>query len=305
MHLDRLKVAKTVAELGSLSKAAKTLGIAQSVVSRHVSLLERQWGDRIFERTGRGVTVSEFGRRVLPQMNIVLSQADRLDEIVRDASGVPAGLVRLGILPSMSRLVVGQLMAVLQRKYPAIRLRVTEAFSDSMERGILDGNLDLAIFSRYGSAVAKGEETFGRLRNYLVGTPESKHLSGRKSIPFAQLANVPLALPSAPNGMRAVIEHLSRTKRVHLNVVIEIDTISAMKEICQQANVCSLLPMCAVDDEVEQGILKAVPIVQPDVWREISIGMTFQQPQSRATRATLAELRRLLPQVMRQQGAQP
>ena len=304
MHLDRLKVVQTVAELGSVSKAAKTLGIAQSVVSRHVSLLEAHWGDRLFERTGRGVALSEFGLRVLPQIGAVLTQAGRLQEAVQDAAGVPAGIVRLGILPSMSRLVIGKLMGTLRVKYPAIRLRVTEAFSDAMDRGIADGSLDLGLFSRYGKTAPAGEESFGRLRTYLVGAPGGKYLDGRQSVPFALLANVPLALPSAPNGMRAVMENVARTKRIQLDVAIEIDTISAMKEICQQVNVCTLLPMCAVVDEVKQGLLAAVPVSQPDVWRTISIGMTHQQPQSRATRAVLGELRLMLPQIMKQQGVQ-
>lgn len=305
MHLERLKVVQTVAELRSLSRAAKTLGLAQSVVSRHVALLEARWGDRLFERTGRGVTLSEFGQRVLPHIGAVLMQADRLQDTVQDAAGVPSGTVRLGILPSMSRLVVGELMAVLQRKYPAIRLRVTEGFSDAVDRGIVDGSLDLAVLSRYGKSVAQGEEPFGRLRTYLIGAPDSRHLAARRAVPFSQLAHVPLALPSAPNGMRVVMDNLARTKRVQLHVAIEIDAISAMKQICQQVNVCTLLPICAVVDEIEQGRLAAVPVTQPEIWRTISVGMTRQQPHSRATRAVLGELRVLLGEIMRRQGHAP
>ena len=75
MNLKQLETLALVAELGSLSRAARTLGVAQSLVSRGIGQLEAEWGDRLFERTGRGVVLSEFGRRVMPQVELLLAQS--------------------------------------------------------------------------------------------------------------------------------------------------------------------------------------------------------------------------------------
>jgi LysR family transcriptional regulator, nitrogen assimilation regulatory protein len=297
MRLERLQVVSKVAELGSLSKTAKALGIAQSVVSRHVTLLEAQWGDRLFERTGRGVALSEFGRHVLPQLRLLLVQADQLEAVVREASGVPSGLVRLGVLPSISRLIVGRLVTQLQQ-HSAIQLRVTEGFSGDLDAGVADGTLDLAIFNRYGTVVPRGEEVVGHLHTYLVGQADDRAVRHRQTVAFSQLAQLPLALPGEPNGLRTVLDQLARQKRMKLNVAIEIDTISAIKDFVLQHRICTLLPLCAVADEVRDGRLAAALLVKPGVLRTISIGATHQHPMSLAARHVWRELCQLVPQVL-------
>lgn len=304
MRYERLDVISHVAELGSLSKAAKALGIAQSAVSRHIALLEERWGDRLFERTGRGVTLSGFGQRMLPQVRALLAQAQRLDDLAHEASGIPSGVVHVGMLPSITRHVIGQLMTAMSAKYPAVLLRITEGFSGALDEQVTFGHLDLAVINRYGRTAPRGEEVLARMDTYLVGRPGNPLLATGQ-ITFSQLSKVALAVPSAPNGLRAMLDQIARRKRVQLNIRIEIDTISAIKDVVRQSDVCGLMPYAAVYEEARAGMLMSARVLQPSIPRTITVGITRQRPISRATRAVLSELANLVPLAVRKYGAPP
>ena len=78
LDLSRLLLFAKVAELGSLTRAAVAMDTLQSAVSRRIAALERDCGGRLFHRTGRGVTLTDLGRRVLPAVTTLLADAERL-----------------------------------------------------------------------------------------------------------------------------------------------------------------------------------------------------------------------------------
>jgi DNA-binding transcriptional LysR family regulator len=87
--------------LGSLTRAALFLDINQSLLSRQLNALERECGARLFNRTGRGVELSDMGERIFPQVRALLADAERLEAEIRGEAREPAGRVTLGSLPSI------------------------------------------------------------------------------------------------------------------------------------------------------------------------------------------------------------
>jgi LysR family nitrogen assimilation transcriptional regulator len=292
MNLKQLQSVLLMDELGSISRTAVALGTAQSLVSRQLAQLETEWGDQIFERTGRGLVVSDFGRLVLPEIRVLLAQAERLEILVRESSGVPAGTVHIGILPSMSRRLLPMLFTRLQTHAPGVRLHVVEGFSGDLDEQLAAGALDLTIVNRYGVSNARDEETLGVVDTYLVGKVAS--LSGLgQSIKFAALSDYPLILPSRPNGLRTTLDQLARKQQLSLNVVIEVDTLNAMKDVAAAGGAFTILPFLAVQDDIERGLLDAVRIDKPQIKRTIALAFTHQHPLSRAARVVGAYVREL------------
>ena len=78
MDLKGVRAFCAVADGGSFSRAAASLGLAQSVLSRQVSALEGELGGRLFHRTGRGVQATELGLALLPRARTLLAEADQL-----------------------------------------------------------------------------------------------------------------------------------------------------------------------------------------------------------------------------------
>jgi LysR family nitrogen assimilation transcriptional regulator len=290
MNLKQLETFTLVANLGSLSKAAKALGIAQSLVSRHLAQLESEWDDRLFDRTGRGVVLTDFGRRVQPEIGLLLGQADRLKVVVKETAGVLTGTVHVGVLPSMSRQLLPMLINDLSVTAPGIRLHVTEGFSGSLDEQLGSGRLDMIVVNRYGAGAPRGEDALGVVDTFLVGKPDHAKCQGRM-IPFRHLAGVPLVLPSTPNGLRSTLDHIAREQSISLNVMMEVDTNTAMKDVAVSGHALTILPMMAVQEECRSGLLVAVRISKPFVKRTIALSFTKQRPLSKAARLVGSRLR--------------
>jgi LysR family transcriptional regulator, nitrogen assimilation regulatory protein len=133
MNLKQLQSFQRVAEHGSLARAAVATDLAESLISRQIAALEREWGDRLFERTGRGMLLSDFGRRMLPEVRAALDQVEHLGGLAREAAGVPTGTVHVGVLPSLAGQLLPLLLADLRGSAPAVTLHATEGFSGSLD----------------------------------------------------------------------------------------------------------------------------------------------------------------------------
>ena len=100
MDYDAWKLFIDAAEMGSLSKVAVAYRTSQPQISRRIGDLERECGGRLFQRTGRGVALTELGQRITPRIRSWLAATEQLANDVRTSAGTPIGTVRIGILPS-------------------------------------------------------------------------------------------------------------------------------------------------------------------------------------------------------------
>ena len=298
MNFKHLQSFLMVAEQGSLARAAAAGDLAESLISRHISLLEAAWGARLFERTGRGMVLSEFGQRMLPQVRAAMDQILRLEVIAKESAGVPTGTVQVGVLPSLATQLLPLLFADLRLNAPEITLHAVEGFSGLLDEQLANGRLDLAVINRYGLRARRDEEVLGSAETYLIGRKGSA-LTSNKSIAFKSLSAIPLVLPSVPNGLRTNLNQLARRHAVQLNIVMEVDSAGGMKDVTQSGHAYTLLPWMAVKDELAQGRLEAIPIVNPGIVRTIVLSVTSQRPLSLAARHVAARIRDLAPKLIR------
>ena len=122
MHYAAWKLFLDAAELGSLSKVALAYGTSQPHISRQISELEQECGARLFQRTGRGVVLTELGQRIAPKIRVWMAGTDELANDVRASAGTPIGKVRIGSLPSTAHPLVSTLYKRLKERYPLIQL---------------------------------------------------------------------------------------------------------------------------------------------------------------------------------------
>lgn len=283
------------ADLGSLSRAAQLLEIAQSALSRQITLLEAECGGPLFHRTGRGVVPTELGQMVLPRARALIDQSERLASDIREAAGVPSGLVRLGVLPSTGRILVSAVFEHLRRHFPGIRLHITEAFTGQLDEQRNAGRIDISVVNRYGP-LERLEEPLGTFDNYLVGAggdPVTSH----PTIELRKLGGLPLVLPGLPSGLRVRLEQYGRKAGITLDIALEVEALSVMKEVVARSRIYTVLPYYAVAQEVKDGTLSVARLVKPVMPRVMCLGITSVRPMSlagkevvRAIRATSQEL---------------
>ena len=288
-----------IAELGSITRAALHLDQDQSVLSRRINALERECNARLFNRTGRGVHLSEVGERLFPLVRTLLENAERLELEVNGQAREPAGEVTLGLLPSTSHPLIRRLFSRLRQQFPKVHLKILEGSSGQIEEWLTDNRVDIAILYRYGEKCPPGETALAYVDSYLVGAAgDARTQAG--AIDFEALDGLPFILPGAPNGLRNALDGLARARKITISPLIEADSLPLMKSIVEHEKMYTVLPLHAVWQEVQEGRLSIAMLRNPSMGRVISMAFARAKGPGR----TVTEVARQIEALAREIGAE-
>ena len=280
------------AELGSLSKVAVAYGTSQPHISRRISELEQECGGRLFQRTGRGVVLTELGQRIAPNVRAWLASTEQLTNDVRTSAGTPIGKVRLGSLPSTAHPLVSTLHKRLKERYPLIQLSVREGQGAQLETWLEDGSVDLAILYRTNESPTNGDVYLVETSTYLVGAAGDP-LTARKTAPFSALNNLPLVLFCRPSSWRNHLEQIGAERRVSLNVALEADSLSLQTHIVSEGGIYALLGPYAIAAASKDCRLQSSKVIDPVVTRHIALAMSRHGSLTLACRTVMQVVREI------------
>lgn len=146
VNLDLYRVFYTVAKKGSLTKAAEELYISQPAVSQSVKQLENQLGVTLFNRTHRGMTLSEEGGlRIVDKVERALRLLEEAEKEVGETGGQKRGEIRLSAPEDVVRYVLAERIAVFAKKFPSVRIRLTNVGEEGAVAALREGAIDAAI----------------------------------------------------------------------------------------------------------------------------------------------------------------
>jgi LysR family transcriptional regulator, nitrogen assimilation regulatory protein len=285
--LEQMKVFEQAALLGSFTRAADRMGLAQPSISRIVGDLEAEWKCELFHRTGRGVVLTEIGHEALRRIQPVLRTIDGLGDDMQSLGGLAAGNVAVALPPSQIRTFLPTLLNTLRRERPAIRLRIYEGFSEQAVRWLAEGAAQVALYSEYSlegeARRTEQNETFV-LSNARVALSGPTNGINSDSIEFRQLADYPLVLPAPTNGLRLLVESLARRLSVPLSVVAEADSILAQEALALECGCYMLRGEIKTDQSYEASTFRGAVIQNPTIQRRMVLGTAQQSQLSRAAR---------------------
>jgi DNA-binding transcriptional LysR family regulator len=280
------------AELGSLSKVAVAYGTSQPHISRQIGELEQECGGRLFQRTGRGVLLTELGQRIAPKVRAWLASSDQLANDVRTSAGTPIGKVRIGSLPSTAHPLVSTLHRRLKENYPLIQLVVREGQGAQLETWLEDGSVDLAILYRTSATPKNADIYLVETSTYLVSAAGDP-LTSRPTVRFAKLHNLPLVHFCRPSSWRDHLEQISAERGVSLNVALEADSLSLQTHIVSEGGIYALLGPYAVAAASKDCRLQSSKLVDPVVTRHIVLAMSRHGSVTLASRTVMEMTREI------------
>jgi LysR family nitrogen assimilation transcriptional regulator len=203
MNLKQLRYFVMVAESGGFSQASDAAHLAQSALSRHVRLLEEELDTRLFDRTGRGVILTEQGEYLLEQARSILDQVVHVERSLQAWYEHPIGRVRLGMTPTGSIHSAPALIRELRSLYPEISLHISEGISANLCNRVLDGQLDLAVvFEEPVSDLLRTE----LLRTEPLCLVTAPGVELPDPVPLAMLEDMSLILPTQHGRIRVAVE---------------------------------------------------------------------------------------------------
>jgi LysR family transcriptional regulator, nitrogen assimilation regulatory protein len=281
------------AELGSLSKVALAYGTSQPHISRQIGELEQACGGRLFQRTGRGVVLTELGQRIAPQVRAWMASTEQLANDVRASAGTPIGKVRIGSLPSTAHPLVSTLHRQLKERYPLIQLMVREGQGSQLETWLEDGSVDLAILYRTSPTPKNGDSYLVETPTYLVSAAGDP-LTARPTVRFSALHNLPLVLFCRPSSWRNHLEEISAKHKITLNVAFEADSLSLQTHIASEGGIYALLGPYAITAAAKERRLQAAKLVEPVVMRHIALAMSRHGVMTLACRTVMQLTREIV-----------
>ena len=286
MHYAAWKLFIDAAERRSLSTVTLAYGTSQPHISRQIGELEQECGGRLFQRTGRGVVLTELGQRIAPKVRAWMTSTDQLANDVRTSAGTPIGKVRIGSLPSTAHPLVSTLYKRLKERYPLIQLAVREGQGSQLETWLEDGSVDLAILYRTSPTPQNGDNYLVETSTYLVSAARDP-LTSRPTVPFSALHNLPLVLFCRPNSWRNQLEQISAERAVSLNVALEADSLSLQTHIVSEGGVYALLGPYAIAAASKERGLRSSKLVAPVVTRHIALAMSHHGELTLACRTVM------------------
>jgi len=283
MDVAQLKTLIHVAELGSLSKAADRLNIAQPALSRQIRLLEKELGAVLFERHGRGMVITDTGRDVLDHATRVMAELEAIRGVTADSGGSFTGHVSIGTTPTVAEIVTVPLIRKIKAAHPQLSVRLSSAFTGHLLDWLQRGELELAV--SYDPQPLRSLRIVPvMMENLLFVSAGNRGLRMDRAVHFADLASEELVLPSPRHGLRGIMEACARQAGIELHGSVEADSFGAMIDLVRNGYGSTALPLASIHALVQGGVLSAAPLVDPTPMRKLVIAYPADRPVSAAAR---------------------
>lgn len=245
MNVDKCRIFLQVVEAGSLTAAAQQLGYTQSGVSHAVNSLEAEFGFPLLVRRKNGVTLTDEGKRLLPDMREVVRSSERLRQTAAAISGVTSGLLRVGTFSSVAVQWIPSLLKDFRQQYPMVELELYNGSYTQLAARIAGKRLDCA----FASQAVQGEHSFVPLyRDPLVLLlPPGHPLADRQRLPLSALGGEPLILPG--EGADYDIGALLRRADLLQNVRYALNDDFAALALVEHGLGCCIMPSLLLQNQ--------------------------------------------------------
>ncbi|TFW23739.1 LysR family transcriptional regulator [Duganella callida] len=254
INLNRLTTFVTVVEAGSLTAAAERLGLAKSMVSKHMQLLEREVGVGLLVRSTRKLSLTEAGRLFYESSRQLLQSAEQAIEQARSGRAVPQGTLRVASPIDYGVIVVAPVLSQLRARYPALKIDLVcnDHRIDLIAEGI-DVTVRLGALADSGHMAARVD----KLVRFPVASPEFLARHGMPSSP-EQLAQLPfISLTVIPQPTVFQLTHADgRTAEVRMqNTVFSTNTAYATRAAALAGDGVTRATAFSVRDDLAAGRL--------------------------------------------------
>lgn len=296
MNLKQLATFVRVAELGSFSKAAMVLHVAQPALSRQVRALETELHETLLLRNGRGVQLTDAGRRLLEHSVSILQLVSRAREDIDAQRSQPSGHIVIGLPPSISRQLTVPLVEAFKRQLPRARLALVEGLSTHLAEWIASGRVDIGLVhnpQRQGSI-----ETTPILEEDLCLVTRVPDGRRTRRAPTAvrtdDLSKYRLIVPERSHVIRNLLETQAALSGIKLDIAWEVSSIPAIIDLVCAGHGHAVLTASAVAASGRAPELAAQLLIEPALKSTLCLAVSTNKRASTLTKHAL----RLLPELI-------
>jgi molybdate transport repressor ModE-like protein len=288
----RLRLLVEVGRRGSVSAAAREIGIGQSTASEHLRLLEAAAGQPLVERNGRGSRLTEAGRVLAASASQALSALATGEEELQALAGLDGGTIHVGASTTPGVYLLPDTLGCFRRDHPNVVVEVEIAATGEIVDRLLAGRIHLALIGETAVDERVALEPF--LTDEIVGIAKPGLLPTRNgAVKPAALKSHTLLARAVNSSTRQIADRELAAARVLVERTWELDSSEAIKRAAREGLGFAFLSRYAVAEEVERGELESFRLAgRPAVKRQLYVARLARRPLSPSERGFVATLRR-------------
>ncbi len=284
MDLGQLEAYLRVAEHRNFSRAAEDLGLTQPSVTARIQTLERDLGESLFERNGRGVRLTDVGESFLPHAQRVLKALHDGQDAVRSLRKLELGTLRLGAAPTISTYVLPELLKEFSSRYPGLDISVRTEYSQQIVKMVLADEVQMGL--ERGTTHPE-VETIPLYGDEVVLVASAKDdFAARGSVSLQDVAERRLIMFNRGSSYYTLVDNALRAAGLPVAPAMELDNMEATKKMVEVGLGIAMLPRVAVAQEVARGELREIKVKKLTMpRREVALIYRRGRPLSRAAKA--------------------
>jgi LysR family nitrogen assimilation transcriptional regulator len=298
MDFKKLEYFVHVADLGSFTKAAALLSIAQSALSHQVRQLETELDQTLLYRNGRGVTPTDAGRRLLAHARGILMQMRRARDELTDARDAMVGHVIFGLPPTLARLLTVPLVKSFRKSFPKGTFGVVEALSASIVEWLVEGRVDIGLVYNPQPLPSLEIRPLHEQEMFLVSSTAVGKRKPGKPVQLRELPRYPLIIPSRANANRMLVDSQLAHLGLKPQIEFEIDGIASVLDLVHEGYGYAVLPLSSLRSHPFGRNFTAWPIVRPKLSIQLSLVTSAQRPITPLARESLSLIEKTVSRVL-------
>jgi len=252
----------SVVRYGSIRSAAEHLDVAPSVVSRQIAETERNIGLSLFDRTSRGVGLTDAGELVLEHGKRVIEDSGLLTEQLEQLKGIQQGRIRIccgeGFLADLIEHGLKTFVSV----YPTVRYSIELGSTEELMDAIANGDADIGI--AYNPVIDTRLRSLAISRQPLCLVASPGHpLLNRSQVALRECLDMPCAMLSKGHGVTQLVGRVAADYGLAIAPVIETPSIDVLRRFVAAGLGVTFLPRFAVSTEIARHTLDVVELSDP------------------------------------------
>ena len=285
MELHSLQVFLTVATEKSFSRAAEKLLRTQPAVSLALQRLEQELGEKLIDRSGKDLILTDAGRTVLEYARRFQSLHQEMDNSIAELRDNSAGRLTIGANESTTLYLLRHIEKY-RVLYPKVKVQIRRSFSSQLPNELLDGNLELGVISYDpGDERIKSKVIYTDALAFVVA-PEHR-LAHRKTVSISELGQENFVAHNVLSPYREAVLREFQAHKVPLRMDLEMPTIETIRKMVQSNMGVAFVPRMCVEQEIEQKTLAEVRIKELHMERKIRLVYPTRRGLSHAAKAFL------------------
>ena len=285
MDLYALQVFQTVVAERSFSRAAEKLFRTQPAVSLAVQRLEQELGEKLIDRSGKELVLTDAGSTVIEYARRFQSLQQELDNSLAELRDNSAGRLVIGANESTTLYLLRHIERY-RELYPKVKVTVRRSLSSRIPNELLDGNLELGVISYDPSDERLKSKVIYSDSLAFVVSPKHR-LAHRKTVSIEDLGSETFIAHNVVSPYREVVIRTFRERKVPLGIDVEMPTIDTIRKLVQNNLGVAFLPRMCVEQEIEQKTLREVRVKEMHLERKIRLVYPTRRGLSHAATAFL------------------